>query len=171
METESKYLKKIRDVLRKKNSGSSGGTIYSGPNTKAKYLNDIAKEVDKLDISGGGGSSESPIFIATLNVTMGGAYMTQTIEELDDALRNGKIVYFKLDNEILSYKETIKQGGIDYYVFDSIPSYQSDDQNNTLSIVTTTLKVSKNDRSITGSNNITTAIVTAITTAAGPIVF
>lgn len=67
METESRYLKKIRDVLRKKNAGSSSGTIYSGPNTKAKYLNDIAKEVDKLDISGGG-SSESAIFMKGGNI-------------------------------------------------------------------------------------------------------
>lgn len=94
METESKYLKKIRDVLRKKNSGSSSGTIYSGPNTKAKYLNDIAKEVDKLDISGGG-SSESPIYIINAIQDHGDYYADKTNEEILATYNANKVLYLK----------------------------------------------------------------------------
>lgn len=50
METEAKYIKKIRDALKKKTGGVS--KIFSGPNTKAKYLNDIAKTIDGMDIGG-----------------------------------------------------------------------------------------------------------------------
>lgn len=50
METEAKYIKKIRDALKKKTGGVS--KIFSGPNTKAKYLNDIAKTIEGMDIGG-----------------------------------------------------------------------------------------------------------------------
>lgn len=98
METESKYLKKIRDVLRKKNAGSSSGTIYSGPNTKAKYLNDIAKEVDKLDISGGG-SSESPVFVFAASQTEKNGQLNYdngvTRTDIINAYNSGKVVICK----------------------------------------------------------------------------
>lgn len=54
METESKYLKQIRDELKKKN-GDTGHSLYNDSNAKAKYLRDIAKEIQKFDVDGGGG--------------------------------------------------------------------------------------------------------------------
>lgn len=133
METESKYLKKIRDVLRKKNSGSSSGTIYSGPNTKAKYLNDIAKEVDKLDISGGGSSYESPLFIIHLNITPSGTTIRETVTQVEDAIRNGKIVYLQVDNKLIPL---VTSAGTDLFVFiskdittDIFPGTTSEDDN------------------------------------------
>lgn len=113
METESKYLKKIRDVLRKKNSGSSSGTIYSGPNTKAKYLNDIAKEVDKLDISGGGSSYESPFFIVKTRTVGNKTVMVQTIAAVEEAIFNGKLIYLQVDNGLVPFKSN----GPDTFVF------------------------------------------------------
>ena len=53
METESKYLKQIRDELKKKN-GDTGHSLYNDSNAKAKYLRDIAKEIHKFDVDGGG---------------------------------------------------------------------------------------------------------------------
>jgi len=170
METESKYLKKIRDVLRKKNSGSSSGTIYSGPNTKAKYLNDIAKEVDKLDISGGG-SSESPIFVVTVSVSGNNASIVQTTQEVDEAIENGKIIYLKYNDYVLSYKKTSKQGGVNYYIFEGVPTIDANETSDTLGLYVVTFKVSKNNRSIQANTVMTTARVTDITTAIGPFQF
>lgn len=166
METESRYLKKIRDVLRKKNAGSSSGTIYSGPNTKAKYLNDIAKEVDKLDISGGGSSYESPFYIVRMDYSISGAYMIPSVKEVEDAIRNGKIVYFKLDNKLLPYSTTSKIDGVDYFIFKSIPTYISheDADPQYISFTTTTIKVSKVDKAVSGRTDTSDCYVEQILT-------
>ena len=156
METESRYLKKIRDVIHKKNTGSGSGTIYSGPNTKAKYLNDIAKEVDKLDI-GGGGSLESPIFVVTVSVSGNNAYIVQTTQEVDEAIENGKIIYLKYNDYVLSYKKTSKQGGVNYYIFEGIPTIDANETSDTLGLYVVTFKVSKNNRSIQANTYMTTA--------------
>lgn len=171
METESRYLKKIRDVIHKKNTGSGSGTIYSGPNTKAKYLHDIAEEVDKLDIGGGGSTYESPFFVATVGYSVGSAYMIQSIQQMEDAISNGKIIYLKYGNKVLSYRETKKINNVDYYVFDSIPSYQIDEPNNTIAFRTTILNVSKTDKSIIGDDYVTTAYVNDVSTLVMPITF
>lgn len=174
METESKYLKKIRDVLRKKNSGSSSGTIYSGPNTKAKYLNDIAKEVDKLDISGGGGSSyESPFYIVRMDYSISGAYMIPSVEEVEEAIRNGKIVYFKMDNKLLPYSTTSKIDGVDYFIFKSIPEYISHEDSDPqyISFITTTIKVSKANKAVSGRTDTSDCYVDQILTLHADITF
>lgn len=165
METESRYLKKIRDVLRKKNAGSSSGTIYSGPNTKAKYLNDIAKEVDKLDISGGG-SSESPFYIVRMDYSISGAYMIPSVEDVEEAIRNGKIVYFKLDNKLLPYSTTSKIDGVDYFIFKSTPEYISheDADPQFISFTTTTIKISKADKAVSGRTDTSDCYVDQILT-------
>lgn len=118
METESKYLKKIRDMIHKKNSGSSSGTIYSGPNTKAKYLNDIAKEIDKLDI-GGGGSSDSPIFIINCikNTSNNQWYVDKTDEEIAAAYDSGKILLLHRQNWIYEFNKQYEDGSDICYQF------------------------------------------------------
>lgn len=150
METESKYLKKIRDVLRKKNSGSSSGTIYSGPNTKAKYLNDIAKEVDKLDISGGG-SSESPFFFITtktLHTPDGDKdVMVQNVADVETAITAGKIIYLKQGTGLIPFT----LNGQDNFIFmtsnvtaDKFPSQDPEDDSQAIVIQKTTYSISKN---------------------------
>ena len=112
METESRYLKKIRDVIHKKNTGSGSGTIYSGPNTKAKYLHDIAEEVDKLDI-GGGGSTESPFFIVTTRTVGNKTVMVQSVASVENAISNDKLIYLQVGNRLVPFKSN----GPDTFLF------------------------------------------------------
>ena len=101
METESRYLKKIRDVIHKKNTGSGSGTIYSGPNTKAKYLHDIAEEVDKLDIGGGGSTYESPFYIVKTRTVNDKTVMVQSVADVENAIYTGKLIYLQVDNGLI----------------------------------------------------------------------
>ncbi len=160
METESKYLKKIRDVLRKKNAGSSSGTIYSGPNTKAKYLNDIAKEVDKLDISGGG-SSESPLFIIKTNteVTPDGPVirMIQTVPQVEEAISAGKVIFLQQGNGLIRYSGRAIDGNNQYFTFKNTEVttglFPSDDPSEEIPAVIISdylTKISLSDRKVTG---------------------
>lgn len=161
METESKYLKKIRDVLRKKNSGSSGGTIYSGPNTKAKYLNDIAKEVDKLDISGGG-SSEYPVFIIKTNteVTPDGPVtsMVQTVPQVEEAISAGKVIFLQQGNGLIRYSGRAVDGSDQYYTFKNtnittgqFPSQDPSEESPSINIADYTVRIALSDRKVSGS--------------------
>lgn len=151
METESKYLKKIRDVLRKKNSGSSSGTIYSGPNTKAKYLNDIAKEVDKLDI-GGGGSSNSNLLIVPIKNN----YIDIPITALINAEQEGKAIYLLRLHELIPFTNITTQGNDSYFNFtrtsidtESMIFPPDESQSPSIKIVKTEFKVKMLDGSIT----------------------
>lgn len=158
METESKYLKKIRDVLRKKNSGSSSGTIYSGPNTKAKYLNDIAKEVDKLDISGGG-SSESPFFIVKTrtDVTPDGPVttMVQSVAQVESAIEAGKIIFLQQGNGLIKYSGKAIDGNNQYYTFKNMdittgqfPSQDPSEEAPSINILNYTIRIKLSDKTV-----------------------
>lgn len=86
METESKYLKKIRDEIEKK----SGKTVtHEGPNTVPNYLNDISKAVKNLDIGGGGGIIEGPFSFTNETKRGTGNKTTDTVE---------------ISNEVIDYK-------------------------------------------------------------------
>ena len=116
METESKYLKKIRDMIHKKNSGSSSGTIYSGPNTKAKYLNDIAKEIDNLDI-GGGGSSDSPLLV--INCVQRGNNWYADISDQDfwDAFNDDKAMVLNKGGYLYDFDIKWMESAVAYFRF------------------------------------------------------
>lgn len=84
METESKYLKKIRDEIEKK----SGKTVtHEGPNTVPNYLNDISKAVKNLDIGGGGGGIIEGPFSFTNETKRGtGNKTTDSVEISNDVV-------------------------------------------------------------------------------------
>lgn len=91
MESENKYLKQIRDELKKKN-GSTGHSLYNDPNSKAKYLRDIAKEIHKYNGGGGGGSDNTVI----VNVT-----------DYDDS---GDVKYVTLDKSYRQIEQLLLDG-------------------------------------------------------------
>ena len=113
METESRYLKKIRDVIHKKNTGSGSGTIYSGPNTKAKYLHDIAKEVDKLDIGGGGSGSNLDLLLVPIK----DGYIDIPTAALINAEQAGKAICLVRLNEMIPFTGIVSQGNLSYFTF------------------------------------------------------
>lgn len=93
METESKYLKKIRDEIEKK----SGKTKeHTGPNTVANYLNDIAKGVKDLDVGGGGGGTvEGPFSFTNETTDTSGLFDCEYKAQVTDK----KILYSNIEKD------------------------------------------------------------------------
>lgn len=87
METEAKYIKKIRDALKKKTGGVS--KIFSGPNTKAKYLNDIAKTIDGMDIGGKELEKNKVFLIHTYTASDDSEKASVTFTELNTKFADG----------------------------------------------------------------------------------
>lgn len=87
METEAKYIKKIRDALKKKTGGVS--KIFSGPNTKAKYLNDIAKTIEGMDIGGKELDKDKVFIIPTYTASGGVEKASVTITDINTKLAAG----------------------------------------------------------------------------------
>ena len=93
METESKYLKKIRDEIEKK---SGKAKEHTGPNTVANYLNDIAKGVKDLDVGGGGGGIiEGPFSFTNETTDTSGTYNATVKAEVTDK----KILYSSVEKD------------------------------------------------------------------------
>lgn len=99
METESKYLKQIRDELKKKN-GDTGHSLYNDSNAKAKYLRDIAKEIHKYN-GGGGGGSDNTVIVNVTNYDDSGdvKYVTldKSYRQIEQLLLDGKDVKIYFD--------------------------------------------------------------------------
>lgn len=99
MESENKYLKQIRDELKKKN-GSTGHSLYNDPNSKAKYLRDIAKEIHKFN-GGGGGGSDNTVIVNVTNYDDSGdiKYVTldKSYRQIEQLLLDGKDVKIYFD--------------------------------------------------------------------------
>ncbi len=125
METESKYLKKIRDEIEKK----SGKTeAHTGPNTVPNYLNDIAKAVKDLDIGGGGGTVEGPFSFTNETTDTSGTYNATVKAEVTDK----KILYSSVEKDkttgdtknsysvsMLAPTPTNPHAGVEFNVVDS----------------------------------------------------
>lgn len=106
METESKYLKQIRDELKKKN-GDTGHSLYNDSNAKAKYLRDIAKEIHKFD--GGGTAPTGIVHVVTIDTDYEGELepnqwpLTMSVLEMVAALEAGDMVIFKYPSSMYNY--------------------------------------------------------------------
>lgn len=106
MESENKYLKQIRDELKKKN-GDTSHSLYNEPNTKAKYLRDIAKEIHKFD--GGGTAPTGIVHVVTIDEDYEGELetnqvaLTMSVLEIVAALEAGDMVVFKHPSSMFNY--------------------------------------------------------------------
>ena len=98
MESENKYLKQIRDELKKKN-GSTGHSLYNDPNSKAKYLRDIAKEIHKFN--GGGGGSDNTVIVNVTDFDDSGDFNIVTLDksyrQIEQLLLDGKDIKIYYD--------------------------------------------------------------------------
>ena len=99
METESKYLKKIRDEIEKK---SGKAKEHTGPNTVANYLNDIAKGVKDLDVGGGGGGIIEGPFSFTNETKRGTGNKTTDIVEISNEVIDYKSVTTNSNNIVIN---------------------------------------------------------------------